>query len=147
MTSNHFVFGKNNNPIDEKDFNMPSFNLENEYINLDSASFDCPLENYEKNNKELYFIKENDYKRLIFPCTDKINKEANSDGNLKMNSVFRLNRIPFHEKDINEIIEKMNKMKLNNKLIFNNNKIPYLEKDINNIVKINNIKEEMEQFL
>jgi hypothetical protein len=117
MTSNNFSFEKYNKLIDEKDFNMPSFNLENEYINLDSASLDCPLENYEKNNKELYFIKENDYKRLIFPCTDKINKEANSDGNLKMNSIFRINRIPFHEKDINEIIEKMN------------------------------IKEEMEQFL
>ena len=131
MTSNNFSFDKNNKLIDEKDFNMPSFNLENEYINLDNGSFDYLLENYEKNNKELYFIKENDNKKLIFPCTDKINKEANSDGNLIMNSVFRINRIPFHEEDINEIFEKMNINQEKEKLIFlncNDN-----DKEINNI--------------
>ena len=146
MTSNHFVFENNYKLIDEKDFNMPSFNLENEYTNSYNASLDCPLENYENNDKELNFLKEDDNKKLIFHCIDKIIQPI-LDGKLKMNSVFKINKIPFYEKDINEIIEKMNKMKLKNKLIFNNNKIPYLEKDINNIVKINNIKEEMEQFL
>ena len=62
MTSNHFVFENNYKLIDEKDFNMPSFNLENEYTNSYNASLDCPLENYENNDKELNFLKEDDNK-------------------------------------------------------------------------------------
>jgi hypothetical protein len=34
------------------------------------------LENYEKNDKELNFLKEDDNKKLMFPSTNKTNKEA-----------------------------------------------------------------------
>ena len=131
MTSNNFIFENNNKLIDEKDFNMPSFNLENEKTNSYNASLNCPLENYEKNDKELNFLKEDDNKKLMFPSTNKTNKEVNLDGKLKMNSIFRINRIPFYEKNINEIIEKMNINQEKEKLIILNCNDNYEE--INNI--------------
>ena len=131
MTSNNFIFENNNKLIDEKDFNMPSFNLENEETNSYNASLNCPLENYEKNDKELNFLKEDDNKKLMFPSTNKTNKEDNLDGKLKMNSIFRINRIPFYEKNINEIIEKMNINQEKEKLIILNCNDNYEE--INNI--------------
>ena len=68
----------------------------------------------------------------------------NRDLNMSIDNNFKDIMITNTKKNTKEINPKM---KLKNHLIFKINKMPYLEKDINNIVKIMNINEEAKNFL
>ena len=95
------------------DFNNTSLNLESVYINFDSIFFEYNIENNEIYNKEL----DDENKKLIRPCDDIKSKQINLDVNSKINSIFKINKMPFNEEDINIIIQKKNICKEKEKTI------------------------------
>lgn len=76
-------------------------------------------------------FKDYENKKLIIPCNDIKSKHTDLNEKSKINSIFKIDEMPFYEEDINMIMKKMNINKEKESSIFINSNDDYEE--INNI--------------
>ena len=104
----------NNSYLSEDEHNdtHSSFSFEKKDEDYISISSETKCENIDLN-----MIIDNNLESILVPSTDKKTHESQPKMKLRNNSIFKINLMPYLEKDINNIIKNMNINEETNKFL------------------------------